>query len=360
MRVLLDAVHPAHVHFFGAIGDELVRRGHSAVIALRDRDVSIDLAAGRRLPSVSPSMSTASGRAGEQSMFSQGRELLARVRWLHGLIAQGSFEIILTRNPSGAIAARFAGVPSVFDTDDGREARLHFRLAHAAATVTTTPELLTDDLGQRHRRYRGLKTMAFLHPDRFAPRESVLAEYELGPDEPIVVVRFSSNKSSHDRGIRSIPFDLRAAIEAQASEAAHAVISVEGEGTFLRRFSGERTVVAPDDFLHLLAFSDLHVGDSGSVTMEAAALGVPTLRIADSRRSTITELARRYGLVEDFPLQARRTFERRFAEACTEIRTLRGAAVEEHRRLLSDSTDIVAWFIELAQDTASSRYLSGR
>lgn len=202
--------------------------------------------------------------------------------------------------------------------------------------------------------------MAFLHPDRFAPRESVLAEYELGPDEPIVVVRFSSNKSSHDRGIRSIPFDLRAAIEAQASEAAHAVISVEGEGTFLRRFSGERTVVAPDDFLHLLAFSDLHVGDSGSVTMEAAALGVPTLRIADSRRSTITELARRYGLVEDFPLQARRAFERRFAEACTEIRTLRGAAVEEHRRLLSDSTDIVAWFIELAQDTASSRYLSGR
>lgn len=356
MRVLLDAVHPAHVHFFGALGEELVRRGHTAVLAVRDRDVSLDLAEGRRFPVLRPSMSTPSQRGGAGSRFSQGYELVARVRWLRRLVNREALDIVLTRNPSGVLAARLAGVPSIFDTDDGHDAGMHFRLAHSAASITTSPELLTDDLGRRHRRYPGLKPMAFLHPDRFAPRASVLLEYGIGRDQPLIVARFSANGASHDRGIRSVPAALRQAIEARAAASGNVLISVEGERTFLRRLSGELVEVTPRDFLHILALADLHVGDSGSVTMEAAALGVPTLRIADSRRSTISELSRRYGLVEDFPFHASREFERRFSQACSEIRTLRAAAAEGHQQLLADSVDLVMWFIDLAQGMIAARY----
>ena len=354
MKALLDAVHPAHVHFFGAIGEELLLRGHAAVLALRDRDVSYELAAASPVPKIHPP-ATHPGRglfAGHA--VSQGQELASRVRWLRTEIRREAFDIVLTRNPSGAIAARLAKVPSIFDTDDGRDARLHFRLADAFATFTTTPDFLVDDLGAGHRAYRGLKSTVFLHPSRFVARVAVLKKYGISRHQPLIVTRFSANKASHDRGVRSVPLALRDAIHARGLRAANIVTSVEGEATMLQTISGRAVRVEPIDFLHLLAFADLHVGDSGSVTMEAAALGVPTLRIADTRRSTITELSQRYGMVEDFSLEQSGQFKLRLEQKCADILSLRTACAPRHERLLADSVDVVDWFINLALEATSA------
>jgi len=43
MRVLIDILHPAHVHFFRNFYDEMSARDHELLITARAKDRSIDL-----------------------------------------------------------------------------------------------------------------------------------------------------------------------------------------------------------------------------------------------------------------------------------------------------------------------------
>jgi uncharacterized protein len=43
MRLLVDILHPAHVHVFGALAKELTARGHEVKFTLRDKDVAREL-----------------------------------------------------------------------------------------------------------------------------------------------------------------------------------------------------------------------------------------------------------------------------------------------------------------------------
>ena len=48
MRVLIDILHPAHVHFFRNFHAEMEGRGHQVCITARDKDRSRRAAAGVR------------------------------------------------------------------------------------------------------------------------------------------------------------------------------------------------------------------------------------------------------------------------------------------------------------------------
>ena len=43
MRILIDILHPAHVHFFRNFHEEMADRGHELCITARDKDRSVDL-----------------------------------------------------------------------------------------------------------------------------------------------------------------------------------------------------------------------------------------------------------------------------------------------------------------------------
>jgi uncharacterized protein len=43
VRILIDILHPAHVHFFRNIRGEMVDRGHEVLITARDKDRSVEL-----------------------------------------------------------------------------------------------------------------------------------------------------------------------------------------------------------------------------------------------------------------------------------------------------------------------------
>jgi len=56
--------------------------------------------------------------------------------------------------------------------------------------------------------------------------------------------------------------------------------------------------VKPSDIHHLLAFSDIYIGDSQSMAVEAAVLGTPSIRFNDfaEKISVLKELEHRYKL----------------------------------------------------------------
>ena len=43
MKILIDILHPAHVHFFRNFRTDMIELGHEIVVTAREKDVTVDL-----------------------------------------------------------------------------------------------------------------------------------------------------------------------------------------------------------------------------------------------------------------------------------------------------------------------------
>lgn len=354
MHFLFDLSHPAHVHFSKYLLQELEAAGHETMVVARDKDVTVELLEGLDIPH------TVVGRAGGGGRLRLASEL-ARRDW-HLWRAARTFapDVIVTRNPAGVQAARLAGVPGVFDTDDGKAVGIHFRAAAPFADVITTPDCIPDDFGEKHVKYPSYKALAFLHPDRFTPDATVLDDLGVGPGQPYSVVRFVALAASHDRGEEGLtPARKRSLIERLAAQGP---VFVSSESPLAADLAAFAVPTPPHRFHDVLAHARVCATDGQSVAAEAACLGVPAVRCSTTsgRISYLTEIAERYGLVAEYaPGDGDRAGDR-FEDhverwAMDTDRTWREDA---RARLLADKCDLTSWFADFL--TSSPRLLGRR
>ena len=337
MSVLVDIVHPAHVHFYKHIIWELERRGVTTSIVARDKDVTCTLLdnygfAYHRV-----------GKSGHGNLLGHAAELLTRDWALAKLARRMRARMILTRNPAGAHAGRLLGIKSVFDTDDGPAAGLHYRAAAPFAHVITTPDCMRADLGPKHVRYPGYKQTAYLHPNHFRPNPAVLAHLGVEPKERYFIVRFVAMAASHDGGESGLPRATRAEVVKRLARLGKVFISCEPP---VPAEFEEQLFRPPPELLHdALAFASLLVGDSQTMAAEAAVLGTPSLRVSSwaGRLDYLDELETRYGLAESFrPHEVARLFDR--LETYAQHPDPHALIREGHARMLNDKCDVAEWY----------------
>ncbi|MCP3988713.1 MAG: DUF354 domain-containing protein [Actinomycetia bacterium] len=341
MRVLFDIVHPAHVHFFRAMIGEMEDAGGECLVVSRDKDVTIDLLDRfeiRHHPV---------GVAASASHIDQGRELAVRVSTIARKIADFRPDFVCTRNPSGVLAAKaFPSVLSLFDTDDGAAAGLHYRLG-ALADVITMPRGLAATRAARTRKYPSYKALAYLHPDRFTPDPGLRDELGVGT-EPLFVVRLVAMKASHDHGESGFDPATRTGLVDTLSTRGRLFISSEDE--LPEELEQYRLPVGPDRLHDVLAAADLYVGDSQTVAAEAGLLGTATVHVSSwSRRlAYLVELEDRYELIRSFKPddpQILPTVDHLTAEPSA----TGGVLAERRKRMLSERVDLTGWYVDLLE-----------
>lgn len=340
MRIVIDIVHPAHVHFYRHLIGVLTTAGHQVTVASRAKEMTLDLLDHYGIPHV-PLVAPARG-----GLLARGVELARRDLGLARLIRRTGSQLVLTRNPAGVQAARAAGAFGIFDTDDGRAVGIHFRAAYPFAHLITSPTCLTEDYGTRHRRYRGFKAMAYLHPNRFRPDPLIRESLGLAPSEPLFVVRFSAHDASHDRAVHGIEPATRRALLHDLTSAGRVVVSDEVASA--PGYEGAQSV-APSRFHDVLAAADLCVGDSQSVAAEAAMLGTPSFRCSSftGRVDYLRVLEEDYGLVKNYRPGSESQLLGDVRQALTELDDRRDEVASRHARLLDESEDVTAWYERL-------------
>jgi predicted glycosyltransferase len=342
MRVLIDIVHPAHVHFYRHMIAALVGRGDEVMVAARDREVTTDLLDRFGIDYVVVKRPPVGGR------LSQGVELARRDWALLRLSRRFRPHVTLSRNPAGMHAARATGSIGVFDTDDGSAVGMHFRLAAPFARVITTPACLREDYGAKHRRYPGYKALAYLHPDVFSPDPSVRSELGLDDDdEPYFLVRFVAMVAAHDRGETGL--DEAAKRELIGLLTAHGRVFVSAESGLPASMADLALPTAPHRMHDVIAGARLFAGDSQTMAAEAAVLGVPSFRASTwvRRLDYLDELEDRYGLLESFaPTEAGQLF----AAVARELDTPDAERTSRRAAMLADSTNVTAWYLDLLDD----------
>jgi predicted glycosyltransferase len=337
---LIDILHPAHVHFFRNFHAEMTDRGHEVIITARDKDRSTELLQAYDLPY--REISQQKGGYGLAVEMGQRTARLMRVmRAVRPDVMTGIM------GPSIAVAGRLLGVPAVvfYDTEFAVQTnRVVFPLAHSVCT----PDCYQAKVRGRHRQYRGYHELAYLHPNRFQPDPGRLAGFGVAPDEPYSLVRFVSWQAVHDRRELGLTAQQKRQLVEVLERRGRVLVSSEA------RLSGDlaelqaRGPVA--DIHHLIAHAQLVVGESATMSSEAAVLGVPAVFIATTGRGYTDDEERRYGLVRHYT-------DSEYDLAVSGIEELLGTPrpvwQAARQRLLDEKIDVTGWMVDYFETSFS-------
>lgn len=339
MRILIDILHPAHVHFFRPFRNEMARRGHEIAVTARAKEMTTDL-----LDVYGIEHTVLSRQAGRK--FGLAVELLVRTFRLIRFARRFEPDVLTgIMGPSIAPAGRLLGVPSVvfYDTEHARQTN---RFVYPLAHTVCTPDSYEGRVPGRHVTYPGYHELAYLHPRRFTPDRSVLARFGLSADEPYFLVRFVSWQAAHDVGHRGLSRETKLRVVETLERKGRVVIS--SEGAVPGRLE-DRVLNGPVEAIHhLLAFARGVIGESATMCSEAAVLGVPSIYLNPLRLGYLRDQEETYGLVRTAPPSDPDA-------VLSAVEKLPWNTGQAHRRLLREKIDVTSWMADFFETEAATR-----
>ena len=340
MRILIDILHPAHVHFFRHFHDEMAGRGHELCITARAKDRSLELLNRFGLPyrHLSDQKPGAAGLAVELAL--RTRRLLKVMREFRPDVMTGIM------GPSIALAGAIRRTPVVVFYDTEFAAQTNWFVYPLARSVCT-PDCYQGRVRGNHLTYAGYHELAYLHPKRFQPEPGKLAAFGVAPGEQFSIVRFVSWQAVHDRRERGLTDgQKRNVVELLKG---HGRVLVSSESPLPPDLSGLELTGPVEDIHHLLAYAQMIVGESATMSSEGAVLGIPAVFIASTGRGYTEDEEKRYGLVRHFT-------EDEYHRAVGAIEQVLAGSPRDfgqaaRRRLLEEKIDVTQWMIDYFEST---------
>ncbi len=332
MRVLIDILHPAHVHFFRNFRQDMLERGHEVIVTSRIKDVTTDLL---DLYGITHSVLSHQARGPAGLPW----ELLTRVQRLVRIISRAKPDVMTgIMGPAIALAGRATRTPAVvfYDTEFARASN---SFTYPLASCVCTPDCYQEPVRGRHITYPGYHELAYLHPDRFEPDRSIAPELGVSDSERYSLVRFVSWAASHDIGEIAVPGDTKSAIVNHLRAAGRVFVS--SESPLPPELEPLRLPVPVHRIHDVIAGASLVVGESATMASEAAVLGIPALFLSRTSRGYIDEQAARYRLVRHLPSA---TDPGRLREAIDELLATSASEWQKRRAdMLADKVDVTEW-----------------
>lgn len=330
MAVLIDIGHPAHVHLFKNYIFHLQNTNQRFVVVSRDKEITNQLLEHYKIPYTSISKQA-------KGLFMMFLELIIRDFRILKLHWKHNFKVAIGTSVSiGHLTLLSLGrVKSYnFNEDDDDLVPLFAKISYPFNTKIIIPNSV-EFAKYKHKReiYNSYHELAYLHPNNFTPNEEILKKYGLRKGE-YIIARFSSLEAHHDAGILGISNQLWDKIK-ELLEGLVLIESIEGKRTHQ---------IDIWDMHHVLNYAGMLVSDSQTMTMEAANLGVPSVRI--------NSFARQIGVLKEleFDFELTKSFlPNEEQEILNYIKDLRvnsfhkSAFLEKHAKLLNEKVDFNEW-----------------
>ncbi len=291
MNILVDIGHPAHVHLMKHTIKELQNHGHTVVVTTKKQPIITRLLDHYGIKYI------VLGNKGNSLLSKLLRQLAFNVK-LWYISVKNHIDIATGTSMTIPIVSKFCKMVSInMDDDDDEVQPIAVNYAHPFSDVRLTPTAL-----QGHRKsrkavfYNGTHELAYLHPNRFSPDPHVLQHANLQNGERFFILRLVAFNAYHDVGQSGISLvNQRKLIELLKP---YGRILITSEKPLSNEFEKYRLPVPPEEIHSLIAYSSMFVGDSQTMTSEAAVLGVPALKCNTfaGRLSVPNMLEDKYGL----------------------------------------------------------------
>jgi len=341
--ILIDISHPAKVHLFKHMYFYLIQHGYNVIFSTRNQKSIIELLDLYKIKYIVIGLKSDSIIKKFFDQFKYIIKLRNIISKYKVNLAIGSITLSLLH----LYYKKFNLIMFDDDDDDVQPFMVHF--AHPFCDTLLSPEAL---IGHRNKKdtifYSGYHELAYLHPNRFTPDKNVLSEAGLKEGDKYFVLRFNSFKAHHDIGIKGISFESKKKLINTLKP--HGKIFITTEREIEPEFEQYKIKIAPHKIHSFLYYSTMFVGDSQTMTSEAAMLGVPSLKCNSfaGKLSVPNEIENKYKLYFSFLPENYIQFLNKIEELL-EMPNLKGEWQKRRERMLADKIDVTAflvWFVE--------------
>ncbi len=349
MNFLIDIGHPAHVHLFRNLYFDLTGAGNSVFVSVKNNlNSAIELLSFYQIPF------TLIGTKSDNLLLKAFRQVKYDLQ-IAALVRRHSINIGIGSSINLAHTSKVSKMKSlILDDDDDAVEPLFAKFAHPFSDVLLSPDVLRNKRQKKDTLYYpGYHELAYLHPNRFEADENVLFEAGLQKGEPYFVLRFNSFKAHHDVGASGLSLENKRKLITLLKP--HGKIFITTESKIDEEFK-EYQIKIPSHKIHsFLSFAKMFIGDSQTMTSEAAVLGVPSIRCNSfvEQISYLEEQEHKYGLTFGFkPNNTNAMFAK--IESLLSTKDLAKQWKERRAALLADKIDVTAflvWFVENYPDS---------
>ena len=305
MKIWLDVLTPKQANFLGELQNRLEAKGFKTFLTTREYREVTELLQLRSLKA------TLVGRHGGEKLRNKLIESSNRVSELAKTLEQESIDVAISfSSPEAARVAFGLGIPHYCISDSPHAdavSRLTIPLSEKLFTPWIIPVHAWTRYGIRPRdvvRYRALDPVVWL--SKYKTNMRALDELKLDFSKPIIVIRPPEEYASYLS-------DRHSSIAGKVTETVAKIIEVNGDDSqvvILPRYDvqGERftktfgnRLIVPDhviDAISLMRVSSVFLGGGGTMTAEAALLGVPVISYYPGDATFVERFLISHGLVE--------------------------------------------------------------
>jgi uncharacterized protein len=350
MKILIDIGHPSDVHLFKNFTKEFGCKTDSLLVTVRDIPAAKELLKSYEIPFIDlgNKSDTIKGKIFNQIKYNFKLRKIAR---------ENKIDLAIGVSITIAHVSKMNKMKSiVFDDDDDEVQPFMIKFGHPFADLVLSPDVLKNKRRKKETiYYAGYKELAYLHPNRFVPDKGILQDSKLKEGEKYFVLRFNSFKAHHDIGEKGLSIENKRKIIRFLSEYGKVFITTERE--IDPEFKKYKISIPYHKIHSFLNYSTMLIGDSQTMTSEAAVLGVPSIRSNSfvGRISYLEEEEHKYGLTFGFrPDQSDKMFEK-ILELLNNPK-LKEEWQVKRKKLLADKIDVTAfmvWFIKNYPDSVN-------
>jgi len=230
---------------------------------------------------------------------------------------------------------------------------IQFKLFIPFVSTIITPNIFSDNLGEKHIKINSFKEMAYLHPSYFHPDVSIFDLLKIEKNEPFLVLRFNALDAVHDAGIGGFSLKDKRKLIQELKKYARVFISAEGD---IPKDFEKYVLKIPKQRIHdCLYYAKMIIADTQTMVTEAGILGTPAIRcnsfIGKNDMGNFIELEEKYKLIFNYK-DPNRAIEK--AVELIQNPDLKNKWKKRKQRLLDDKinlTSFMVWFIENFPDS---------
>ncbi|NCB68815.1 MAG: DUF354 domain-containing protein [Bacteroidia bacterium] len=349
MRIAVFLGHPAHFYMFRNLINNIVESGKSIHIVIKKKDILEELLKQSGLNYTVIREDRSDSKIGLiKSVLQMEFEMIKFIR-------KNKIDILIGSTLSFAVRIICGKHVIVTAEDDAIVIPKYAKLVYPFASVILSPISCNNgQWEQKSIKYHGFQKLTYLYPDYFNANFEVVENY-ISTDKPYFLIRFAKLNAHHDNGVKGLNNDIARKIIQRLEKLGNVYISSERE--LPEEFEKYRLNINPLDIHHLMAFATLYIGDSQSMSVEAAMLGTPSVRFNDfaGKISVLNELETKYQLTYGIHSSEPEKLFAKLDELLV-LPDLKTVFQQRRQKMLTDKIDVTAfftWFIENYPDSAN-------
>jgi predicted glycosyltransferase len=342
-KILFIISHPAHYHMFKFLIRELKQKDYPLLVVIRPKDVLEELCVNDKLEYLK-----LADRPDTGNLLRLAYSLVKKDWDMLQLVKHFRPDLMLGSDGTISRVGALLGIPSVeFSEDDARAIKLYAISSYTFFSHIISP-IVTDAWLWSAKKigYAGFQKLAYLHPAFFQPNHFIKERYI--DVATYFIVRLSALNAYHDAG--EYGMDTNSFDQLISLLEKHGKVYITSEKKLAPKYESYQLKINPADLHHVLFYSSMLIGDSQSMTVEAALLGVPSFRLSSfvGKLSVLEELEHVYSLTFGFR-------PNEFNEMLNKIEEVlmkdmyKSVFAQRRLQLLADKINVTAfylWFIE--------------